>query len=57
MKTLYLESFPTIDLCVAFLDAMGCKWNYEKEQKLKRTGSYRYQDTIVFYDPYNLIEK
>ena len=52
----YMESFPTIDLCVDYLErVLGVNWDYDKEQKLRKNHSYQHKDTIVFYDQYNLL--
>ena len=55
MKTNYIESFKTIDQCVNYLVSIGCKWDYKKECKLNKACSYKYKDTLVFYDPYDLL--
>ena len=51
----YIESFPTIDLCVDYLISRGCKWTAEKEKKLTEKASYQFNDIMVFYDPHNLL--
>lgn len=55
MKTKYVESFPTIDQCVEYLVSIGCKWNSEKEAQLHDKKAFKFKDTIVLYDPYNLL--
>lgn len=55
-----LKTFKTIDQCVDFLVSLDCNWNYEKEQKLKKNGSFIYKDYygqkyLILHDPYNLI--
>jgi hypothetical protein len=52
----YIESFPTIDQCVDFLVKIGCEWSYEKEQELKKKCLFQYEDTIVYYDPFNILK-
>lgn len=52
----YIESFPTIDQCVDFLINIGCEWSYEKEQELRKKSLFQYKDTIVYYDPYNILK-
>ena len=56
MKAKYIESFPTIDLCVNYLVSIGCKWNCEIEQKLIKQSCFKFNDIIVFYDPHELLE-
>ena len=55
MTTKYIESFPTIDLCVDYLVKNGCNWDNDKENHLKAKGSYKHKDILVFYDPYELL--
>jgi len=55
MKTKYLESFPTIDQCVEYLVSIGCKWNSDKEDQLNKKGCFKFKDTLVMYDPHNLL--
>ena len=56
MKTInYLEFCNTIDQCVAFLESIGCNWDYEKETELEKSWKYQYKDTLVIYDPMDLL--
>jgi hypothetical protein len=50
-----IQSFPTIDLCVDHLVSIGCQWDNEKEEKLKKGAAYVFENTIVFYDPHNIL--
>ena len=54
-KIKYMESFSTVDQCVNYLTSIGCKWDHNKEQELNKKSSFKFKDTIVFYDPYNLL--
>jgi len=51
-----MESFPTIDQCVDYLIKIGCEWSFEKEQELNKNALFQHEDTIVFYDPYNILK-
>jgi len=54
---LYIESFTTIDQCVAYLTSnLGVEWDSEKEQMLRDKMYYKHLDTIVFYDPARILE-
>ena len=55
MKVRYIECFKTIDLCVDYLISIGCKWDNKRESKLNKDCCYQYKDTLVFYDPYELL--
>jgi len=54
-KIKYLEVFTTIDQCVAYLERVGCHWTYEKERQLQENWRYVYNNTLVIYDPYELL--
>jgi len=51
-KIEYLEKFTTIDQCVAYLESIGCIWDYEKESQLQKDWRYVHENTLVVYDPY-----
>jgi hypothetical protein len=54
---MYVESFTTIDQCVAYLTStVGVKWDSEKEQMLRDKMYYKHLDIIVFYDPAGMLE-
>jgi hypothetical protein len=53
---LYVETFTTIDECVYYLtEKLGIKWDYKKEKVLTTQMYYKYRETLVLYDPYQLI--
>ena len=53
---LYIETFTTIDECVYYLtEKLGLKWDYQKEKSLTSKMYYKYKDTIVLYDPHQII--
>ena len=50
-------SFPTIDQCVEFITSrLGVAWNHDKEQMLTDKMYYKHLDTIVFYDPAEILD-
>lgn len=50
-------SFPTIDQCVEFITSrLGVAWNCDKEQMLTDKMYYKHLDTIVFYDPAEILD-
>ena len=51
-----IKTFPTIDLCVAYLESVGCEWSYEKEQELRKNKLYEYNGMIVMYDKYGILD-
>lgn len=54
---MYVESFTTIDQCVVYLTStLGVEWDSEKEQMLRVKMYYKHLDTIVFYDPAQILE-
>jgi hypothetical protein len=53
---LYVEIFTTIDECVYYLtEKLGLKWDRKKEKVLTTQMYYKYRDTLVLYDPLQLI--
>jgi hypothetical protein len=53
---LYIETFTTIDECVYYLtESLGLKWDYEKEKSLTSKMYYKHKDTLVLYDPHQII--
>ncbi len=54
-KTKYIETFPTIDLCVDYLVNIGCKWSADKETELTTKKAFKFKGVLVIYDPYNLL--
>lgn len=54
--TLYIETFTTIDECVYYLtEKLGLKWDYQKEKSLTSKMYYKHKDTLVLYDPHQII--
>lgn len=50
-------SFPTIDQCVEFITSqLGVAWDCDKEQMLTDKMYYKHLDTIVFYDPAEILD-
>lgn len=53
---LYVETFTTIDECVYYLtEKLGLKWDYQKEKSLTSKMYYKHRDTLVLYDPAQII--
>lgn len=53
---LYIETFTTIDECVYYLtEKIGLKWDYQKEKSLTSKMYYKHKDTLVLYDPHQII--
>jgi hypothetical protein len=53
---LYIESFSTIYECANYLtQRMGIKWDADKERELANKMSYKCNNTLVLYDPAQIL--
>jgi len=50
-----MKVFNSFDVCVAYLEDLGCSWCYEYEKKFRKQKWFEFAGVIVFWDKFNIL--